>query len=391
MTDKRSRFGHRASLWIAALSTVTVAVVIGCGGGGAGGGSLTGSTSSTSTSSTSGTSTSSTSGTSGSPGTPLPGTLPSNVIFYGDGGSSALVGTSYDVHYISPDGTGDSLYVTVPPNVESLSPNPSVSGQYIFAATSGDPTSSSAVYGIYSNTSLSLFGAKTIASAIYPNVDSIVVSPDGNYVVFAATDTNDVSTIYRVQISGGTPAPLFAGADPTIDATGKYIVFDQYDATSSQQYIWKSNFDGSGAAQLTTGTGTFDSFPQFSKQSDRIAFERYNGTNTDVYTIKADGTNLTAITSSTDQIRFGPSWSPDGTLLSFYTEPVVSTVSSITGLCTATSTPASTIAAPTLVKSLVLPEAATYWTGNNGRSTAPWRLLQIRRKRALANHKKGTP
>jgi len=212
------------------------------------------------------------------------------------------------------------------------------------------------------------------------------VSPDGNWVVFGAQDSNGVAHVCKVQISGGTVTTMYPGDDPAIDPTGKFITFDQFNADFSSQYIWKSAFDGSGVTQLTSGA-TYDSFPQFSKQSDRIAFQREIDSSTqliDVYTIKADGTSPTQITTSTDTPSTAlqnttPSWSPDGTTLCFYAQSVQNNVNTVVGLYTASSTPSAPVAAPPLLKTLTLPQGSTYWTGTTGRGTGSAGVFNFRR------------
>ena len=73
------------------------------------------------------------------------------------------------------------------------------------------------------------------------------------------------------------------------------------------------NPDGSGLATLTTG---FDAQPIWSADGSKLAFERRQAGNSDIYAIKADGTGLARLTS-TSQSENSPAWSPDGTKLAF--------------------------------------------------------------------------
>jgi hypothetical protein len=406
MTDKRSSFGYRARLCIAGLSALIVALIIGCGG--SGGGSLPSSTSSTSSTASTTTTTSTAGSTAGSSsttsGTIPNGTLPSNVIFYGDAGDATVIGNgdeNFDLYYVSPNGTGQALYVTVPASVVAAAANPSVTGQFIFAATPAGSSSSN--YGIYSNTSLSTTGAKTIVAPTLVGVDAVTVTPDGNYVLFSAEDSNQNENIYKVQISGGTPVALYLGDDPEVDPTDTYIAYDQADPNNIlNQYIWESKIDGSSPTQLTSGS--FDEYPQFSKQSDRIGFDRVDGATTgakDIWTYTIATKALTQITTSPDTQAgslyiTGASWSPDGTSLSFYSSPLDAGPNPApTALYTATSTPTtpSTVVSgsttpATVVTSVVSPVAETYWTGNNGRGASPLRGFEFRRKHAKRTAKK---
>jgi hypothetical protein len=384
-----------------------LALVIGCGGSG-GGSIASGTTGLTST--TTSTSTSTTTTTSGGTGTIPTGTLPSNVIFYIDGGAANVIGNSfenYDVYYVSPNGTGQALYVTVPSNVSAAAANPSVQGQFVFAA---DTDGSGTNYQIYSNTTLSTTGAKTIVGTNLIGVDAIAVSPDGNSVIYSTIDINDNPSIYKVAITGGTPTLLYQGDDPEVDPTNTYIVFDQIDQTNlSNEYIFTSKLDGTGVTQLTSGATAFDSLPQWDKPTSATptpgltSFNRMDGTNSsiqDIFTYNVSTKALTQITTSPDNtntglIISGPSFSPDDSTLSFYAQPINSGVNNLpSGVYTASSTPTSPVTPavvagsatiqqePVVNVAAVLGETQTYWTGNAGRSASAMRFFQFRRHHA---------
>jgi hypothetical protein len=333
------------------------------------------------------------------------------VIFYTDVSSttdpanptgSPLLET--DIRYISPLGADDALFKTIPANVETLAPNPSVTGQIVFGATT--PNTTNGLYGIYSNSTPSLTGAKTIVPQTYTNVDQVAVTPDGSTVIFSESDSSANSSIYSVPITGGTPTLIVQnGADPALDATGANIVYDAFDSTSGNEYIFTCKIDGSSQTQLTSGSTAFDALPQYNKASNKIVFQRDvsfqydttvgdNANITEIFTMGIDGSGLTQATSSpqtlTDgQLQTGPSFSPDGTQISFYQEPLSPSSSTVNTLSTAPSGPVSgSFVTPTTVKVLQGPTGGTYWTGNAGRATQPWRVLQLRQRRAKLHKKK---
>jgi hypothetical protein len=366
-------------------------------------GSVTATTATTSSTA----STSSTSSTSGA-GNGIPtGTLPSNVIFYVDGGAANVIGNAfenYDIYYVSPSGSGQALYVTVPSNVAAAAANPSVQGQFVFAA---DTDGSGTNYQIYSNTSLSTTGARTIVSTPLVGVNSVVVSPDGNSVIYSAVDANDNPTIYKVAITGGTPVTLYPGDDPEVDGSNTFIVFDQFDTTNdTNEYIFTSKLDGTGVTQLTSGSSCFDSLPQWDKPTSGtatpgvIAFSRFDGTASsieDIYTVNVSTKALTQITTSPDDpntglIISGPSFSPDNSTLSFYAQAINNGVNNLpAGVYTASSAPASPVTPAQVAGSAsvqqepvanigaILGSTETYWTGNAGRGASALRSFQFRR------------
>jgi len=401
MTDTRSSFRKHARLLIVVGLASVLALVIGCGG--SGGGSVAGTATTATNVSTATTNTTATTATSS--GTIPPGTLPSNVIFYVDGAvgsSSSTPFGSEDIFYISPTGTNQALYVTVPTNVAAAASNPSVQSQFVFAATS-DGTN----YNIYSNTTLSTVGAKTIVSTSVVGVDAIAVSPDGNNVFYSAEDANGDETIYKVALTGGTPIPLYLGDDPEVDGSNTYLAFDQPDPSTSNNYIFMSKLDGTGVKQLTSGTGANDFLPQWSKPTSStptpamIAFNRADGTQSsieDVYTVNTSTKVVTQVTTSPDSgtnglLITGPSWSPDNSTLSFYAQPIdLGAIVFTTGLYTGPSSPSSpytpaTVAGTSSVQaepvssiSVVLGESETYWTDNSGRSPKAGHFFEFRRK-----------
>jgi dipeptidyl aminopeptidase/acylaminoacyl peptidase len=74
------------------------------------------------------------------------------------------------------------------------------------------------------------------------------------------------------------------------------------------------NPDGSGQTPLTNNMDV--SGPEWSPDGTKIAFSAWRDGISDIYTMNADGSNLTNITNSPTE-ESEPTWSPDGTKIAF--------------------------------------------------------------------------
>ncbi len=102
-------------------------------------------------------------------------------------------------------------------------------------------------------------------------VDYFEVSPGGSNIVYSSMET-----IYIYNIAQGTYSNLGNGSRPSWSPDGKHIV-----------YI--------------------------------IAYEKSNGQeSSDIYVMKADGSEKTQLTFTEDEVEYSPRWSPDGNKIVFY-------------------------------------------------------------------------
>jgi Tol biopolymer transport system component len=98
--------------------------------------------------------------------------------------------------------------------------------------------------------------------------------------------------------------------DPTYSPDGTKIAYEESAGDSS---IGVMNADGSGAANITSGSGgnNADFDPSWSPDGTKIAFTRAK----QIWTMNADGSSATQLTTGTDASY--PTWSPDGTQIAF--------------------------------------------------------------------------
>src|SRR5262245_1977414 len=154
-------------------------------------------------------------------------------------------------------------------------------------------------------------------------VGALSWSPDGTRVVFdvnsfpeAGAPKGGFFDIYSANADGTRVVRLTHDRDARLPAwspDGSRIAFTRQDGEGSQIYVMKA--DGSDPAALTSSSA-FNARPTWSPDGSRIAFESVADRNADVYVMNADGSGLTRLTSDTAG-DYDPVWSPDGERIAF--------------------------------------------------------------------------
>jgi Tol biopolymer transport system component len=90
-------------------------------------------------------------------------------------------------------------------------------------------------------------------------------------------------------------------------------------AAAPQPQIFVIGSNGAGETNLTRSASGNDS-PSWSPDGTRLAFSSNRDGNWEIYTMNADGTGITRLTTNRSADDAAPAWSPDGTRIAFHSD-----------------------------------------------------------------------
>lgn len=134
--------------------------------------------------------------------------------------------------------------------------------------------------------------------------------PSGDRILFNSTRTGHTE-IYAMDPDGGNVAQItnhtYSSSTCSAAPDGATIVYTD-GGISGNSEVYRINLDGSGGVRLTNNPDN-DNTPSFSPDGTTIAFVRNTGSINYVYTMKADGSAQTPLTTAVADGR-APQWQP---------------------------------------------------------------------------------
>lgn len=151
------------------------------------------------------------------------------------------------------------------------------------------------------------FPGMTFAPRFTPDGETVLLSlaKEGNSDIFAM----DLQTRQTRKLTSSTAIDTSPSASPD----GKFIVFNSDRGGSQQLYVMER--DGTNVERISFGKGRYGT-PVWSPRGDLIAFTRIHRGSFYIGVMRPDGTGERML-SSAYHVE-GPTWSPNGRVLSFY-------------------------------------------------------------------------
>lgn len=144
-------------------------------------------------------------------------------------------------------------------------------------------------------------------------------TPDGQDIVFSSNREAGTFSLWRVSAAEGTIRSVLHSGDmirnPTMPLQSNRLLYEQWKGDLN---IWRvSRSDAGAAPQLFIASTRFESTPEYSPDGSRIAFTSSRSGFMEIWTVQADGTQATQLTTFAGPHTTLPRWSPDGKWIAF--------------------------------------------------------------------------
>jgi TolB protein len=159
--------------------------------------------------------------------------------------------------------------------------------------------------------------------------DTFLWSPDGSQLAFLRNDSANLTVSLCVMDADGSNLALLTNVtDEGIDyfawsPDGSQLIFNAHDYNTDglEGEIYVINADGTGRTSLSGANG-FNTEPSWSPDGTYISYLRLeyppeSAPVNHIYVANADGTGQISITHDEGDTDYNPTWSPDGTKLAF--------------------------------------------------------------------------
>lgn len=222
------------------------------------------------------------------------------------------------------DFDGSNVIQITNSNVPHLSPHWSPDGRFLTFTSFRDGNPDLFSYELATGKRVKLSGSRGLNSGGQ-------WAPNGKVIAFTGSVAGDAD-IYTVLPEGGQRKVLIKGSgldvDPTFSNNMKYMAYVSGRFGNPHIFIATLEWSGDTGLRVTgdkrlTYAGWYNATPDFSPDSDKIAFAGYDKDidRFDVFMMNPDGTQMERLTLKRGYNE-SPSWAPNGQLLAFHSTRV---------------------------------------------------------------------
>jgi uncharacterized repeat protein (TIGR01451 family) len=158
---------------------------------------------------------------------------------------------------------------------------------------------------------------------------NFIWSPDGNKIAFLSYDLVSFTISFCAMDADGSNLTVLTNVSGELinsfawspDSSKLIFSASNYSNNTSTTEVFVINADGTGRVNVS-GTDGYNTDPSWSPDGTKISFTRAHyfensPSTSDIYVADADGTNQVQIAHDEGDTDFGAFWSPDGTQLAF--------------------------------------------------------------------------